>query len=142
MPGLRDFDMDMGPDKPIQVERSGFQPETGFQYYVYFKPHMEEEGGEVHHRLPIQTSVSVSETGDLADLSFEVPKRCRNDLSLSFIRKYKDVSYTPPRLFVPLPGQSGDAQVNADANLDLDIAGRIVGMEIQWDPHTDPRLLD
>ncbi len=119
---------------PIQVEKSDFDPCVGFQYYVYFKPHMEEDGGEVHRRIPIETALSLSENGELADLTFEVPKPLRTDQALSFLRRHEGVNYIAPRMHVDLPGRSGDAVVRASANLDLDLAGRIVGMEILWGP--------
>ena len=121
---------------PIQVERSDFDPSVGFQYYVYFKPYMMEEegGGIVHQRMPVETAVSVNENGDLADFTFELPKSCRNDLALTFLCRHQGVNYVPPRIFIDVPGQNGDAVIRAAANLDLDLAGRIVGMEILWAP--------
>jgi hypothetical protein len=121
---------------PIQVERSDFDPSVGFQYYVYFKPYMMEEegGGIVHQRMPVETAVSVNENGDLADFTFELPKSCRNDHALTFLRRHQGVNYVPPRVFIDVPGQNGDAVIRAAANLDLDLAGRIVGMEILWAP--------
>jgi hypothetical protein len=121
---------------PIQVERSDFDPSVGFQYYVYFKPYMMEEegGGIVHQRMPVETAVSVNENGDLADFTFELPKSCRNDHALTFLRRHQGVNYVPPRIFIDVPGQNGDAVIRAAANLDLDLAGRIVGMEILWAP--------
>jgi hypothetical protein len=120
----------------IQVERSDFDPSVGFQYYVYFKPYMMEEegGGIVHQRMPVETAVSVNENGDLADFTFELPKSCRNDHALTFLRRHQGVNYVPPRIFIDVPGQNGDAVIRAAANLDLDLAGRIVGMEILWAP--------
>jgi hypothetical protein len=43
-------------------------------------------------------------------------------------------NYIEPRVFVAVPGFSGDTVVNAPAKLDIDLSGRIVGMEIQWQP--------
>jgi hypothetical protein len=42
--------------------------------------------------------------------------------------------YIEPRVLIAVPGFSGDAVMNAPAKLDLDLAGRIVGMEIKWQP--------
>jgi hypothetical protein len=44
------------------------------------------------------------------------------------------VNYVAPRIFIDFPGQSGDAVIKASANLDLDLAGRIMGMELLWTP--------
>jgi hypothetical protein len=84
--------------------------------------------------MPVEAAISVSETGELADLTFELPKLCRNDLALQFIRNDAMTDYIEPRVLIAVPGFSGDAVMNAPAKLDLDLAGRIVGMEIKWQP--------
>lgn len=121
----------------IQVQKSGFDPTVGFQYYLYFKPHMNEDGGEVRQRIPVEVAVSLSESGEIADCSFELPKLLRNDRSMSFLRGQNGVNYIAPRIFIDFPGQSGDAVIRAAANLDLDLSGRIMGMELLWTPHGD-----
>lgn len=120
----------------INVKRDNFDVELGFQYYVSFKPHMPASGdsSEVHTRIPVEASLSLSENGDLADVSFVLPKPCRSEQALAFIRKQATAQVIPPRVLLSLPGHSGDAVATAAANLDLDLAGRIVGMEIQWMP--------
>jgi hypothetical protein len=114
----------------FQVDRSPFDPESGFGYYICFKPEVEVEGDEVRSRISIETSVSVSETGDVADLSFMLPKICRNDFALSFLKRDPAASCVENRVFISLPGMSGDAVFNAPATLELDHAGRIVAIEI------------
>ncbi len=121
----------------IQVEKSGFDPTVGFQYYLYFKPHMNEDGGDVRQRIPVEVAVSLSESGEIADCSFELPKTLRNDRSMSFLRGHNGVNYIAPRIFIDFPGQSGDAVIKAAANLDLDLSGRIMGMELLWSPQGD-----
>lgn len=118
----------------FKVERSQFDPEDGFLYYVSFKPHLEITTEEIRNRMPIEAAVSVSETGELADLTFVLPKICRNDQALHFIRNDQMADYIEPRVFIAVPGYSGDSVIQAPAKLDLDLAGRIVGMEIQWQP--------
>ncbi len=118
----------------IQVEKSDYDPTVGFQYYLYFKPHMNEEGGDVRQRIPVEVAVSLSEGGEIADCSFELPKVLRNDQSLTFLCRQHGVNYIAPRIFIDFPGQSGDAVIRAAANLDLDISGRIMGMELLWSP--------
>ena len=86
--------------------------------------------------MPVEAAISVSETGELADLAFELPKPCRNDLALQFIRNDTMADYIEPRVLIAVPGFNGDAVLKAPAKLDLDRAGRIVGMEIQWQPGT------
>ena len=81
-------------------------------------------------RISIEAAVSVSETGDVADLSFLLPKVCRNDYALSFLKRDPTVTCVENRVFISLPGLNGDAVFNAPATLELDHAGRIVAIEI------------
>ncbi len=119
----------------IQIERDGFD-ENGYQYYVSFKPNLSaaEAGEQVRARVPVEAALSISETGDLADLYFVLPKPCRSEQALTFIRRHDGARIEPPRVFVAVPGSNGDAVANAIGNLDLDLAGRIIGMEIRWTP--------
>ena len=116
----------------IQIDRSNFDPQDGrYQYYVAFKGNTGREEAEVHSRVPVEVAVSVSETGELVDLSFEVPKKYRNEVALTFIRRHAPAAnYIDPRVFVAIAGQSGDAVLSTVANLELDAAGRIIGMDI------------
>jgi hypothetical protein len=120
----------------VNVERDFFDDDLGFLYYVSFKPHMGlvDTAQEVHSRVDVQASVSLSETGELVDFSFVLPKACRSEQALSFIRKQANTSITPPRVWISVPGHSGDAIATAAAQLDLDLAGRIIGMQIHWMP--------
>lgn len=120
----------------VNVQRDPFDEDMGFQYYVSFKPNMGvvESVEEVHTRIDVQASVSVSETGELVDFSFVLPKTCRSEQALVFIRKQATASIVPPRVSVSLPGRSSDAVATAAAQLDLDLAGRIIGMQINWMP--------
>lgn len=115
----------------IFVERSNFSPDDGrFQYYVGLKPNTAKEELEVQVRVPVEVAVSVSETGDLVDLAFELPKKWRNDNALTFIRRHNQVNYVDPRVFIAFTGASGDAVLAAPANLEIDSAGRIIGLDI------------
>ncbi len=88
-------------------------------------------------RISIEVAVSVSETGDIADLSFVLPKACRNDYSLTYIKKDPTAICVENRVFVSLPGLSGDAVLNAPGTVELDNGGRIVAIEINGCiPHT------
>lgn len=115
----------------LRVERTDYDPESGYLYYVFFNPHWELEADEVKQRVPLEVAVSLTETGELADVSFTLPKPCRNPQALSFMQRDQTVGKVNDRIFVALPGQNGDAVVKALGALDLDIAGRIVGMEIK-----------
>ena len=74
----------------FQVDRSPFDPESGFEYYICFKPPVEVEGDEVRSRISVEAALSISETGDVADLSFMLPKMCRNDHALSYLKRDPD----------------------------------------------------
>ncbi len=118
----------------MRIEKSGFDPEDGFLYYVIFKPSLELGDASVSTRMPVSAAVSVTETGELADVVFELPKQCRSEDALHYIRGDKSADYVEPRVFIVVPGSNGDAAINAAAKLDFDVLGRIVGMEIQWNP--------
>ena len=51
---------------PFKIERSEFDPEDGFLYYVSFKPHLQLSTDEIKTRMPVEAAISVSETGELA----------------------------------------------------------------------------
>ena len=114
----------------FQVERSPFDPESGFEYYICFKPESEVEGDEVRARISVDVGISLSETGDVADLAFMLPKICRNDHALSFLKRDPYANCVENRVFIAIPGLSGDAVLNVPATLELDQAGRIVAIEI------------
>ncbi len=123
----------------IRVERSEVNPEDGrCQYYVSLQPHVKRDDADVHSRIPVEVALSVSETGDLADLSFEIPKKYRTQHALSLIsgagkvarQSQGPVTYVDPRVFISVPGFNGDAVFTAAANLELDAGGRIIGVEV------------
>ncbi len=118
---------------PIQVDRDDFDLRDGFRYYVSFKPHALDHD-DPHARVPVEVAISVCENGDLADMSFELPKYCRTDQALAFIQQQEEARFVSPRVFVVRPGCSGDAVISALGHLEMDLAGRIIGMEIQWAP--------
>src|SRR5512142_1858335 len=108
----------------INVEKSEVDPDEGrCQYYVLLKPGVSKEEVEVHMRVPVEVGISVSETGDLADLSFVVPKKYRTDHALAFLKAHRDsASYVDPRVFISIPGNNGDSVLSAAANLEVDAA--------------------
>jgi len=121
----------------FQVDRSSFDPESGFEYYICFKPESQVEGDEVQSRISLEIGVSVTETGDVADLSFILPKACRSEFAMSYLARDPSVSCVENRVFVAIPGLSGDAVLAAPGTLELDGAGRIVAVEINGCiPHT------
>ncbi len=118
---------------PIQVERDGFDLHDGFRYYVSFKPNALEDD-DTYNRVPVEVAISVCENGDLADATFELPKYCRDGKARAYMEQLEEVKYVEPRVFVVRPGWSGDAVVRAVGHLEMDLLGRIVGMEIHWAP--------
>lgn len=120
----------------ILVQRDAFDDNLGFSYYVTFKPGLpgEDAGEDVCARVPVEATLLVSETGDLADFSFVLPKPCRSELAITFIRRQQEAKISSPQIHIAVPGTAGDALTSAIANLDLDLAGRIIGMSINWIP--------
>jgi hypothetical protein len=114
----------------FQVDRSPFDPESGFEYYICFKPAKEVDGDEVRARVSIEAAISLSENGDVADLAFMLPKDCRSDNALCYLKRDPYASCVENRVFIALPGLSGDAVLRVPATLELDQAGRIVAIEL------------
>ncbi|MDP9267650.1 MAG: hypothetical protein M3P27_04905 [Acidobacteriota bacterium] len=115
----------------IIVERNNFSADDGrFQYYVGLKPNVSKDELEVQTRVPVEVAVSVSENGDLVDLAFELPKKWRSDQALTFIKRQHQANYVDPRVFIAFTGVSGDVVMAAPANLEIDAAGRIIGLDI------------
>ena len=117
----------------LWVARGTYNPEKGrFHFYVSFKPGLdptaEERGVQV--KFPVQVALSVTETGELADLAFELPQPCRNKDSVMFLQKTESASVVEQRVFVTVPTLSGDSVIQTSASLELDGAGRIIGLEI------------
>ena len=117
----------------IQVEKDEFDLHDGFHYYVSFKPNVLEDD-DAYNRVPVEVAISVCENGDLADVTFELPKYCRDTKALAYMEHLEEVKYVKPRVFVVRPGCNGDAVVRALGHLEVDLLGRIVGMEIHWVP--------
>ena len=117
----------------LSVARGTFNPEKGrFHFYVAFKPTVDptaEQRG-VERSFPVDVALSVTETGELADLAFELPQPCKNKDSLLYLQKTDSASVIDERVFVTVPGLSGDSVFDATAKLELDGAGRIIGLEI------------
>jgi hypothetical protein len=124
----------------IQIERTEFDESLGYQYYVAFNSNGTFEEEEVHDRVSVEVAVSLCENGDLADFSFEVPKFCRSGAALEFISASHNASYIEPRVYITMPELNGDTVAAAAGRLELDLAGRIIGMEILWSPLEIPDL--
>ncbi len=117
----------------LRVARGEYNPENErFQYYVSFKPTLDptanERGAEASYR--IEVAVSLTETGELADVAFTLPVPCRDKKTLQYVATTDSAKVVEDRVFVTVPGLSGDSVLEADGKLELDGAGKIMGLEI------------
>lgn len=126
--------MAAGMNMSILVERSDFDPSSGYQYYVAFHSNGSFEEEEVHSRVPVEVAMSLCENGDLADFSVEIPKTLRTREAMDFIRPSHNARFIEPRLYVTFPGLNGDTVALAAGRLEVDLTGRIIGLEILWAP--------
>ena len=117
----------------LTVARGVYNPEKDrFHFYVALKPGLDptaEERG-VEASFPLEVALSLTETGELADLAFELPPPCRGKDALLYLQKTNSASIVDERVFVTVPDLNGDAVVETTASLELDGAGRIIGVEI------------
>jgi len=120
----------------ISVQRDAYDENLGFSYYVSFKPTVPGAilDEDVCARVPVETTLSVSETGDIADFSFVLPKLCRSEQAITFLRRQQQARISPPQVHIAVPGPMGDSFASAVGNLELDLAGRIIAMSINWMP--------
>ena len=117
----------------LRVARGVFNPEKErFHYYVSFKPTLDptEEQRDVEASHRIDVAVSVTETGELADLTFTLPEACCNKQSLQYVTRTDSASVVNDRVFVVVPGMNGDSVLEAHGTLEIDGAGKIMGLEI------------
>lgn len=119
----------------LRVARGVYNPETDrFHFYVSFKPTLDptatSEDRGVESSFPVEVAVSITETGELADLAFALPDFCRNHRCLDYISRTHSASVVEGRVFVTVPGLNGDTVLAADGNLEMDGAGKIIGVEI------------
>ena len=117
----------------LRVARGDYNPEKDrFQFYVAFKPALDptrdERGADVRYKIDV--ALSVTETGELADLAFTLPKTCCNTKTLQYVSGTDSARVVDERVFVTIPGMNGDSVLQAKASLELDGAGRIIGLEI------------
>lgn len=121
------------PFMSLRVARGVFNPEKErFHFYVSFKPTLDptaEERG-VESSYLVDVALSVTETGELADLAFSLPEPCRTPRCLEYISRTHSVSVVEGRVFVTVPGLNGDSVFAADGVVELDGAGKIIGVEV------------
>ena len=117
----------------LRIAQGVYNPEKDrFHYYVSFKPTLdpteEERGAEQRH--PVEVAISVTETGELADLAFSLPQPCRSRRSLEYLSRTSSASMVEEKVFITIPGLNGDSVLQGKGNLELDGFGRIIGLEI------------
>src|SRR5215813_4458183 len=109
----------------MDVKKNVYDPEAGrFQYWIGFKTGADDE--DIQARVAVEVALSISENGELADVSFMVPKNCRNEQALAFVTRMSNAQYVESRVFLAVPGKTGDSVLKAPADLQLDRNGRIV----------------
>jgi hypothetical protein len=117
----------------LRVARGVFNPEKDrFLFYVSFKPTLDpttEERG-VESSFLVDVALSVTETGELADVAFTLPEFCRGRRCLEYISRTHSANIVGDRVFVTVPGLNGDSVFQADGVIELDGAGKIMGIEI------------
>src|SRR5947209_1676484 len=95
---------------PGQPARTGFAA-AGWEYHVAFNPDFDDH--EVRSLIGIELVFSLTETGEVADLSFEIPKICRNQHSLYWVHREESAGIVDKRVFIAVPGMNGDAVLKA-----------------------------
>src|SRR2546423_6504238 len=109
----------------IQVKREQFDPEAGkYQYHLQCRP--VEDDREVRGSVSVEVAFSISETGELAELSFTLPKPIRNPHAMKYLNQEETVNAVESRVFIVVPPASGDSVLRAAGDLELDSAGCIV----------------
>jgi hypothetical protein len=119
----------------LRVARGVYNPEKDcFHYYVAFKPTLdpmdEEQDRGVEYSYPIDVALSVTETGELADLAFSLPEKVRSRRSLEYVTRTHSASVVEERVFITVPGRNGDSVLAGKGSLELDATGRVIGLEI------------
>ncbi|HEV7551425.1 MAG TPA: hypothetical protein VGP65_07080, partial [Candidatus Angelobacter sp.] len=127
------YDKNFVPLMSLRVARGVYNPEKErFHYYVSFKPTLDptEEERAVEGSHSVEVAISVTETGELADLAFSLPQTCRNHQSLEYLKRTHSATLVDEKVFITVPGLNGDSVLQGKGTLELDAAGRIMGLEI------------
>jgi hypothetical protein len=127
------YDKNSVPPMSLRVARGVYNPEKErFHFYVSFKPTLDptDDERDVEGSHSVEVALSVTETGELADLAFTLPEPCRNRRSLEYLNRTHSATLIEERVFVTVPGMNGDSVLQGKGTLELDAAGRIMGLEI------------
>jgi len=113
----------------IQIKREQFDPEAGkYQYHLQFK--QVESDYEVRANVSVEVAFSISENGELAELSFLLPKAIRSNHAMKYLNQESSVNAVDSRIFIVVPAANGDSVLRAPGDLELDATGCIVGVKI------------
>jgi hypothetical protein len=117
----------------LRVARGVYNPEKQrFHYYVSFKPTLDptDDDRNVEGSHSVDVAISITETGELADLAFSLPETCRSRRSLEYLNRTHSATLIDEKVFITIPGLNGDSVLQGKGNLELDGAGRIMGLDI------------
>jgi hypothetical protein len=117
----------------LRVARGVYNPEKErFHFYVSFKPTLDPTDDErnVEGSHSVDVAISVTETGELADVAFSLPEPCRNRRSLEYLSRTLSATLIDEKVFITIPGLNGDSVLQGKGTLELDGAGRIMGLDI------------
>jgi hypothetical protein len=113
----------------VNIKQKKFDPEAGqYQFQLQFKPVVDDD--EVRASVAVEVAFSVSENGELAELSFVVPKVVRNEEAMKFVTQQETAQCVDSHIFITVPEKSGDTVLRAPAELQLDAAGRIISLNV------------
>jgi hypothetical protein len=117
----------------LRVARGVYNPEKDtFYYYVSFKPMLDpttqERGAD--QSFPVDVALSLTETGELADVAFSLPENLRSRRALEYLGRTDSASVVNERVFITVPDLNGDSVLEGKGSLELDAFGRIMGLEI------------
>jgi hypothetical protein len=90
----------------LRVARGVYNPEKDtFYYYVSFKPTLDPTDQErgADRTYPIDVALSLTETGELADLAFSLPQSTRSRRSLEYLSRTASASVVNERVFITVP---------------------------------------
>jgi hypothetical protein len=117
----------------LRVARGVYNPEKErFHYYVSFKPTLDptDDERDIEGSHSVEVAISVTETGELADVAFSLPEPCRGRRSLEYLSRTHSATLVDEKVFITIPGMNGDSVLQGKGTLELDAAGRIMGLEI------------
>ena len=103
-----------------------------FHYYVSFKPTLDptDDERDIEGSHSVEVAISVTETGELADVAFSLPELCRGRRSLEYLNRTHSATLVDEKVFITVPGMNGDSVLQGKGTLELDAAGRIMGLDI------------